>query len=462
MSPFLLLAQFALADVTYGKTFSADQVLSPYIYVFYAAFIVAFLFTPVMRTVATYYGIIDQPDQLRKMHSTPVAYLGGVAVFLGWITGLAVSQFVLLHHAALYPDERVIVKFSIVIGASVIVVLGLWDDIKKISPRMKITGQVVAAVFMLSEGVGTHCTGPLLSPVGVRLQMWTQGHAGPEAFFPEWFVVASSCVVVVALVVFCCNATNLMDGLDGLCGGVTGVIAAGFLFLAVHLAMTGGGLNANRDALRVVLGLALLGSVLGFVPYNFNPASIFMGDTGSMFLGFACATQIILLADERPKWFLAAIVMFALPILDTVLAFTRRYVNKRPLFSADRFHFHHQLLARGLTVRKTVVLSYGLAIGFVLLGGFIVFMRTRYAVAFYLVIFGSIIVAAFKMGMVHERPRVVKRQPLGSSSGVASIDVTPSTPTLEPGTVIEIRDDSAEGTSPTPATPVAGAWEEPA
>src|SRR4029077_9906928 len=152
------------------------------------------------------------------------------------------------------------------------------------------------------------------------------------------------------MVVFCCNATNLMDGLDGLCGGVTGIIAIGFVLLAVYLGMYNGGAETNNDALRIVLSLALLGAVLGFVPYNFNPASIFMGDTGSMFLGFACATQIILLAEERPKWFLAAMVMFALPVLDTALAFARRYVNGRPVFSADRFHFHHQLVSRGLTV----------------------------------------------------------------------------------------------------------------
>src|SRR5207245_8368123 len=141
------------------------------------------------------------------------------------------------------------------------------------------------------------------------------------------------------------------DGLDGLCGGVTAIVALGFVILAVNLGMGGGGATTNWDAVRVVLGLALLGGVLGFVPYNFNPASIFMGDTGSMFLGFACAVMIILLAEERPKWFLAALVMFALPILDTALAFARRWVNGRPIFSADNFHLHRQLISRGLAVR---------------------------------------------------------------------------------------------------------------
>ncbi|HYO09139.1 MAG TPA: MraY family glycosyltransferase [Tepidisphaeraceae bacterium] len=414
--------------------YSADEVVSPYIYVFYMAFIVAFLFTPIMQTVAGHYGIIDEPDNHRKMHSSPVAYLGGVAVFLGWISGLAVSQFLNLHRTepGLLPHLKV--PFSIVVGASVIVLLGLWDDIQRINPWAKIGGQVFAAICLLIEGVGIECTKPLLQPLSARIELFTGVAVWGTPTFQAVIYVSSSLLVILAIV-GCCNATNLMDGLDGLCGGVTAIIAAGFLFLAVHLAMYGGGINSNYDALRVVLGLALLGAVLGFIPYNFNPASIFMGDTGSMFLGFSCATLIILMAQERPKWFLAAMVMFALPVLDTVLAFARRYVNGRPVFSADKFHFHHQLVGRGLTVRKTVLIIYTIAIGFALLGAAIVFMRTRYAIAIYLVVFGSIIVAAYKMGMVHERPRVVKQR-----SGFDADDVATPVRDVDSATVLEIPD----------------------
>ncbi|MEO6434530.1 MAG: MraY family glycosyltransferase [Tepidisphaeraceae bacterium] len=415
------------------QAYSPDEVVSPYIYVFYAAFVVAFFFTPVMQTVARYYNIIDEPDSKRKMHSSPVAYLGGVAVFLGWMAGLAISQFLQLHRTepGLLPHLKV--PFSIVVGASVIVLLGLWDDIKHINPWMKIGGQVFAAVCLLIEGVGIKCTYPLMVPIATRVT----AYLGIPVESTPWFlplVYVSSATLVIFAVVGCCNATNLMDGLDGLCGGVTAIIAAGFLFLAVHLATVGGALNGNWDALRVVLGLALLGAVLGFIPYNFNPASIFMGDTGSMFLGFSCATMIILLAQERPKWFLASMVMFALPVLDTVLAFARRYVNGRPVFSADKFHFHHQLVGRGLTVRKTVLIIYAIAIGFALLGAAIVFVRTRYAVAIYLVIFGSIVVTAYKMGMVHERPRIVKRGGLDEDETVTRTDE------IDPATVLEIED----------------------
>src|SRR5688500_3597182 len=148
-----------------SQHYSADEVAAPYIYVFYAAFIVSFFFTPVMQMVASYYGIIDEPDNKRKLHSAPVAYLGGVAVFLGWISGMAISQFLQLHRTepGLLPHLKV--PFSIVVGASVIVLLGLWDDIQHISPRVKIAGQMFAAVCLLLEGVGMTSTRPLLLPI---------------------------------------------------------------------------------------------------------------------------------------------------------------------------------------------------------------------------------------------------------------------------------------------------------
>jgi UDP-GlcNAc:undecaprenyl-phosphate GlcNAc-1-phosphate transferase len=432
---------------TMPKASSADEVMSPYIFVFYAAFVVAFIFTPVMRAIATYYGIIDQPDKVRKIHTGPVAYLGGVAVFLGWLAGLAMSQFLRLHRIeAGWPIWHPSISFSIVAGALVIIVLGLWDDIQGVRPLLKIIAQTLAAVFLLIEGIGTESTRPILEPLAARIwlmrhpqQMWDPG------YLPEWFqmiVLVTSSILVVLVVVGCCNATNLLDGLDGLCGGVTAIIAAGFLFVAVHLAMFGGGLNTNWDALRVILGLALLGAVLGFIPYNFNPASIFMGDTGSMFLGFACGTMIILMAQERSKWFLASMVMFALPILDTSLAFARRWIARRPLFSADAQHFHHQLVARGFSVKQTVVISYALAFGFAILGAAIVFMRTRYAVAFYLVIFGSIIVAAYKMGMVHERPRSGPASTLSDDGAEVAAAAT-----VDRADVYEIPDASAGATA---------------
>jgi UDP-GlcNAc:undecaprenyl-phosphate/decaprenyl-phosphate GlcNAc-1-phosphate transferase len=392
-------------------TATADEVLSPYIYVFIVSWSVAFVMTPVMQSIAMYYHIIDEPDLVRKLHSAPVAYLGGVAVFLGWLAGLAVTQYLHVHRI----DPKLFhlhVPVSIVIASSMIVILGLFDDIHKTRPWIKIGTQVCAALVLLANHIGTHCTEVVLAPLLSRINIYPT--SDPQLY--RDFMICSSGLLVIGLVVGCCNATNLMDGLDGLCGGVTAVIAGGYVFLAINMATFGGLGSVNTEGIRVVLALALLGGALGFLPYNFNPASIFLGDTGSMFIGFACATMIALMADARPKWFLASMVMFALPVLDTLLALARRWVNRRPIFAADRHHFHHQLVARGFSVKQTVVISYGLAIFFAVLGSAIVYMRTRYAVCFYLVIFGSIVVAAYKMGMVHEKTAATTLRSIGAEA----------------------------------------------
>lgn len=407
-----------LAQLAGNRVFTFDEVLSPYVYVFYAAFLIAWVFTPIMRCLAVYFGIVDQPDPTRKMHSTPVAYLGGVAVFLGWISGLACSQYLLLHRPAV-GLHHIHINPGIIGAALVILALGLWDDLLKIRPWVKIGGQVTAAVILLASGIGTHIADPFFQPVLERSFNWFGWSVDGELY--GLVSMIASGMIVIGMIVFCCNATNLMDGLDGLCGGVTGIIAIGFMILAVHLGMNSSAEHTNNDGLRVILSLALLGGVLGFVPYNFNPASIFMGDTGSMFLGFSCALMILMMGEVAAKWFLAAMVMFALPVLDTALAFARRWVNRRPFFSADKQHFHHQLVARGMSVRKAVIFSYVLAIGFVLCGTGMVFLRTRYAVAFYIVIFCSIIVAAYKMGMVHEKPTLAVRKPAPDSGMTTSV-----------------------------------------
>jgi UDP-GlcNAc:undecaprenyl-phosphate GlcNAc-1-phosphate transferase len=421
---------------------TADQVLQPYVYVFYAAFMVAFIFTPIMRSVALYYGIVDKPDMVRKLHSSPVAYLGGVAVFLGWLAGVATTQFVSLHQIKAGVDAQLSVPIGIVMAALIIVSLGLWDDTKHISPKIKIGGQLLAGVSLLVHGIGTNLTGFVIHNIATRIA--TRGGIDVPMSLQDGITLVTSVALTLGLVVFCCNATNLMDGLDGLCGGVTAIIAIGFVFLAVIIAQGGNSYNSlaelssaiNGDGLRVIIAIALLGGILGFVPYNFNPASIFMGDTGSMFLGFACALLMIMLGSTDGKWLLAGMVMFALPVLDTSLAFARRYVAGRPFFSADRHHFHHQLVSRGLTVKKAVLVSYALTTVFVAFGVMIVYLRTRYAIAFYMVLFGSIIVAAYKIGMVHEQAKSVDKATSFTTSGSQA-----SNEEFTPSGVLEIRKD---------------------
>ena len=455
MTQTLVVAQTTTAADSEVIRRSVDSVLSPYVYVFYAAFIVSFLFTPIMKMVANYYGIVDKPDGLRKVHREPVAYLGGVAVILGWLAGLALSKFVVAHYSNTWDFGQVSphVPVGVALGAIVIMLLGLVDDVKGLKPVIKIGGQVAAAALLIWAGVGTEVANPLFSNINERLQILFYGTTvdAPVLIGPTVAYWASM-GVVVAMVVFCCNAANLMDGLDGLCGGVTAIIALGYVFLAVHVATLGMGSadSVEDDALRIVIALALLGGVLGFVPYNFNPASIFMGDTGSMFLGFAVAVMILLLGEVASKWLLAALVMFSLPTLDTGLAFVRRYVNKRPFFSADKHHIHHQFLARGLSVKQTVLFLYGSAVLFVSLGAVIALMRTRYAVGLYLVVFACIIVAAYKMGMVHERGKVVdKPNPIGPDDRVSNSE----------GGVLEIRPGARDMSTASEVSPP-GTWSE--
>ncbi|HET6248947.1 MAG TPA: hypothetical protein VFE47_14720, partial [Tepidisphaeraceae bacterium] len=252
------------------QVFTADQVLSNYVCVFYAAFLLSFVATPAMRIVALHFGIIDRPDQLRKLHGKPIAYLGGVAVFVGWLFGLFISQFLALHRLEVgWPVDvnnvaHPIIPLSIVMGALIIVILGLCDDTWGLPPGIKIGGQVFAALFLLYDGIGVDSAGQILGPIILRIVPFIHGGApfesGPVL---NWFIYVASCILVIAVVVGCCNASNLMDGLDGLCSGVTAIIALGFLIVATHLAMVGGGINTNLDAVRVIVAMALLGAVLG-------------------------------------------------------------------------------------------------------------------------------------------------------------------------------------------------------
>ncbi len=399
-----------LAETGDRVVLTVDDLLFPYVWVFYAAFLVSFFFTPVMRRLAIQWGVVDNPDGLRKIHREPVAYLGGVAVFLGWISAMAVGTFCQWHIGAKgwFPElgPNPFIPPVVVAGATMVVLLGLYDDIRGAGPYIKILGQVVAAGALLWAGIGWGLTDSIVEAVTVRLTKFTGWEFSPEllSLLSRW----SSAGLTVALVVFCCNASNLMDGLDGLCGGVTAIIAVALLLVAIHLAQypqAGDAELIRRDAMRVIFGLALVGAVLGFVPFNFNPASIFMGDAGSLFLGFTSALSIILLGEQDTKWLLAGMVIFALPTLDTALAFARRKLAGRPLFSPDKQHLHHQLVSRGLSVKQSVLIAYALAVFFALCGLSVIFMRTRYVVAMYLVLFCFIIVAAYKMGMIHERAR---------------------------------------------------------
>ena len=275
---------------------------------------------------------------------------------------------------------------SIALATTVIMLVGLIDDIRSISPRKKILGQILASSILLLGGVGTRMANAFLSAAGV--------HA------PEWIVVPASCILCIFVVICTCNATNLLDGLDGLCGGVTGIIALGFLALTVWLAMWNH--FPGSDQVRIALCLAVAGAVMGFLPYNIPPASIFMGDAGSMMLGFFVATMMALFCLEgSARWLLASGVIFALPILDTSLAVIRRLRSGKSVFSGDRSHLYDQLVDRGMSVRQVVGLFYLLSILAAVLGVTLsIVMRTRHTIIVYLVLLVMVWTIFYKMGMI--------------------------------------------------------------
>jgi len=366
---------------------------------------VSLVCTPIVRHIAYRLRIVDRPDDLLKPHARPVAYLGGVAMCLGLLAGLACYAAVMpgrLAHSAAIRDDLAGLRLSrladnplwnllaVAVAGIVITIVGLMDDLRDIKPRTKVYGQVLAAAILLLGGVGTRMALVGLNPFGLAA--------------PDWVLVPLSAVVCVVVVIGACNATNLLDGLDGLCGGVTAIIALGFLALAVHLAMYP---HVGPHGVRVALCLAMAGAVLGFLPYNIPPASIFMGDAGSMLLGFFVAVMMALFCREgNARWFVASGAVFALPIVDTGLAVVRRLLARKSIFAGDRSHLYDQLVDRGMSVKQVVVLFYALAAAAALVGVLLaIYLRGRYALVVYAVSVAILGGVFYKLGMVTPESR---------------------------------------------------------
>lgn len=391
---------------------SFTSTLMPYMQIFYISFLATLALTPLMRKLALKHGVVDEPDGRRKIHTKRIAYLGGVAIFIGWLLGVLASITVTPLQAGGNRFADVQVPPGILLGAGIVMICGLIDDVYSLSPRIKLFGQLMAAACLYflnltrTDNIGARIdlanmfVYPMERHHLIGLIQLTSPHV--------YLTLASmfSAIFCVFIVMATSNAMNLLDGMDGLCGGVAGIMAIGYLILSVYLSaanLTQPGI-ASLNPARIALSLALLGAVLGFLPYNFSPATIFMGDTGSMFLGFICGSMIVLFGNDGIfRWFLASVVIFGLPLLDTLLAVVRRKINRKPIFSPDSGHFHHFLLKRGLSVPRAALVSYILAAMFVSFALVIVIIPTTLALGMYLVLFGWLVVAAFKMGMINQQ-----------------------------------------------------------
>jgi UDP-GlcNAc:undecaprenyl-phosphate GlcNAc-1-phosphate transferase len=303
--------------------------------VFALSMLVAVVLTPLVRRSAISLGVMDRPDD-RRVHARAVPRLGGLAIVLGFFASLVAIFFAQSEVAQMFFERPELIT-GLGIGGLIVVALGVLDDVRGVRAWHKLWVQCSAAV------VAYAC--------GFRID------AIKLPFFGDLDMGVFGVVVTALWIVTIVNAINLIDGLDGLAGGVAFfACVTNFVVAAI-----------NNDPIVMLLSAALGGAVLGFLLFNFNPASIFMGDSGSMFLGFVLATTSILGNSVKSSTTVAILVPFValgLPITDTLLAMLRRFLERRSIFSADRGHVHHQLLAMGLTHRRAVLFLYGLSVLF--------------------------------------------------------------------------------------------------
>lgn len=378
------------------KTAFAD-IVGAYWPVLVASFVVSLLATPVCRRVALSRKLVDRPDDFLKPHGKPIPYLGGVAIFLGWAFGVGLSMvlFDSAGGAAVggrqahdVPTIDRPMMIGILIAGACTMLLGLFDDLRMASPKAKLLGVTIVTGLLIYVGIGN-------DTIVVALRTTA---TAPESF-PVWLILVYSVPMTLLVTLGACNATNLIDGVDGLCSGVLGIISTGFLVLAIHLHTWGEWYV--WDAQRVILCLAMLGAALGFLPYNRNPAKIFMGDAGSMLLGLNAAILLLLFAKSGAiKWIMGSVMVFGLPIADMSLALVRRWRNQRPLMQGDRSHFYDQLLDRGWPVQRVVRVSYTLAAIFAIVGCSPVWLRTRYVMPLFLFVALLVALAVKKFKMV--------------------------------------------------------------
>ncbi len=298
-----------------------------------ASFVLSIAFVPLAIRIAFRIGAVDRPDE-RKVHIRIMPRLGGTAIFAGFM--IALVAFTELPGPIL----------GLAWGGCIIFIVGTLDDIFQLSPRVKLFGQCIAATVAMSFGIQVHF---LTNPFNGPLEL---GYLSiPLTLL--WIVGVS-------------NAINLIDGLDGLAAGVSGIAAGSMGVVALLQGQTG----------VAVVAFILVAAVAGFLPYNFFPARIFMGDGGSNFLGFCLACLAILgTAKSATLIFLfVPIVILGIPILDTFFAIIRRINKRAPIFMPDKDHLHHRLMAIGMSHRRSVLIIYAISGFFALVAITLIFI----------------------------------------------------------------------------------------
>lgn len=296
---------------------------------FAISFIVSFGATPFVMKLAYKINALDIPDGGRHIHKKTTPLIGGLGIFVGFFISVLVF--------AKYTDS-IIALVGILLGSMIIVGMGIYDDSRDMRARSKLIIQIIAAALVVFCGV-------TVDYISVPSFI---AHGG--IFNLNWIKYPITILWIVAVT----NAVNLIDGLDGLAAGVSSIATFSLFFISV--------IQDNVEA--AVISAALAGGCLGFLPYNMNPAKIFMGDTGSQFLGFMLAIISVLGLSKGAVIisFLVPFVILGIPLFDTSFAILRRIIQRRPIMEADRGHLHHKLLDRGFSQKQTVAILYVISI----------------------------------------------------------------------------------------------------
>jgi UDP-GlcNAc:undecaprenyl-phosphate GlcNAc-1-phosphate transferase len=312
-----------------------DPYMNTYLLIFVIALVSSLLFTPLVRRVCERFGWFDEPKDLRRVHRAAIPRLGGVVIFLSLTTALIAVFLARIAFVDNQVTQSLMAEMPSLLVALVPAVLvfaiGVIDDLRELPPLLKLAVQIMAAgLFYALGGRIESLSVPVLGHVHLP--------------------VAIGITLTVIWVVAITNAFNLIDGIDGLAAGAA--LFASCVMIVVSF--------VSSHFFVTVIALALAGSLIGFLRYNFHPASIFLGDSGSLLLGFLLATLSVQGIQKASMAVAVAIPLlaFAVPVLDTGLALTRRFLSKRPLFQGDREHIHHKLLARGWSQRRVALVLY--------------------------------------------------------------------------------------------------------
>ncbi len=332
-------------------------------------FITSALLVPLIIKAAEHAGAMDIPNA-RKAHTKPMPRMGGLAIFGAFLLG-----FMLFARMSMQMT-------AILLGGFVIILTGIFDDIKPVSAKVKFLLQIIAACIVVFYGeiVLTH-----VDMLGINLD----------------FPAPLSHIITIIFIVGITNAINLIDGLDGLAAGVSSIYFATIAIIAFMI-------NKNQG-LDTILSLILLGSTLGFLIHNFNPAKIFMGDTGSLFLGYSIS--VIALLGFKATTLTSLIVpicILAIPIFDTALAIFRRLLKGEKITAPDKDHFHHQLLKMKFGVKGTVLIIYGINILFAAVSIFFVLGDSQMAIAIYIVLMLLLLFLVMKTDILFNHHKEVK------------------------------------------------------